>query len=407
MPNEKLTLGATDLQRNLRLYGWLKVFNKRVYLPLTSIYLVTVGHVSIAQIGALVIIGAITSIAAGIPTGYFADRVARQTSLVAGAFLLAFAALVFVLFPSFAGGIVAVMSEALGFSFISGAGEALMHDTLAAMSRTGDYVRVMGRAQSFGLIGNIILVGVVPLTWGINHRLPFVCGFAAALLLAFVSLSMVEPPRTKPPNLTGGVYRGLVRSLREFINRRSIWIFIAFGVMSAFYVAYANFVPLVMKDLGINVSLFGLLYAASSLVGALGGWYIQHLRRLPFLAYALFDVFIGTSTMIVIGLSHSLLLASIAFLLNLGFWRLRSIMYQDNLLQRFGHHGTKATLVSSLSFFDNLNEIWMPAVFVAATSAFGFYLGFALLGAVGFVVMGALFVLGVTELDHNHKSMLQ
>jgi len=387
-----------ELRHNYRLYGWVKVFTKRVYLPLTTIYLVTVGHLSLAQIGALVTIGAMTAMAAGLPTGYFADRVARKTAIVIGAFLLAFAALIFVLFPNFIGAVVAVMSESLGFSFISGAGEALMHDALAAVGRTDDYVRIMGRAQSFGLIGNIVLVGVVPLTWSINHRLPFISGLIAALLLACVSISMVEPPRVKSLNLTVNVYRGLVHSLRQFINRRSIWIFIAFGVLSAFVIAYANFVPLVLKSMGMDPSWLGFLYAAGSVVGAIGGWYIHYVRRIPFLAYTLFDVVMGTSTLILIGLTRNLWVCIIMFLLNLGFWRLRNIMYEDNLLRRFGHHGNKATMISALSFFDNLNEIWMPTTFVAATTTLGFFSGFALLGTLGFAVMGLLFMVGVKML---------
>lgn len=389
----------SDLKHNLRVYSWLKIFTKRVYLPLTTIYLVSVGRLSLAQIGALATISALTTLAATIPTGYFADRVKRKTSLVIGGLSLSLAAIIFAFFPQFPGAVAAVFLESLGFSFNSGAGEALMHDTLTALGQSDQYVRVMGRAQSIGLIGNSVLVGLVPLTYSLDKRLPFICGAAAAAMLAYLAANLVEPARAKAGHLQGDVVAGLVSSLRTFINRWSIVIFLAIGLLSAFYSIYANFVTLVIKDLGVNVSLLGFAYSASSVVGAAAGLVVHHFKRVPFLAYALFDVFMATSTMVIIGTSHNLAVALVAAVLNLGFWRMRSIMYQDKLLGRFGSGGSKATLVSTLGFFDNLNEVWLPYLFVLATTSLGYYLGFTVLGLGGFVVLGGLMVLGLLTLD--------
>lgn len=392
---------------NLRLYGWIKIFSKRVYLPLTAIYLVAVGHLNLAQIGALVSIAAITSIAADIPTGYFADRVKRKTSIAIGAVLLAIAALIYVLFPSFAGGIAAVMGESIGFSFISGAGEALMHDTLVAMGQVKNYVKVMGRAQSFGLVGNILLVGLVPMTYTINKRLPFVCGVIAASVLAYAATTLIEPPREKPAHLTGNIYSGLVLSLRSFINRYTVLLFLAYGLITAFYTVYGTYVNLVYKNLGIDIGLIGLIYSASSIVGAIGGWYAGALRKIPFRAYVVFDVFMASITMVAIGVTRNLWVAVIMGLLNMGFWRLRSIMYQDKLLKLFGTGGHKATLISALDFFDDINEIWLPVLFVRATTGLGYYIGFTVLGITAFVVLTPLFLVAITILNNHPHSRTQ
>jgi MFS family permease len=387
------------LQHNLRVYNWIKVFTKRVYLPLITIYLVEVGHLSLAQIGSLAAISALTTIAAGIPTGYYADRVKRKTSIAIGAAFLALAGLIFVFFPSFPGAICAIFCESLGFSFISGAGEAIMHDTLEQVGKTDQYVKTMGRAQSFGLVGNIGLVGLVPLTYSIAKWMPFACGAVASAILCYLALTLIEPPRKKAAHLRGGVYSGLVISLKTFINRYSIWIFLAIGMLSAFYSTYANFVNLIYKDLGMNPSFIGFIFAASSIVGAIGGLYVHHLKRIPLLAYGIFDVFMATFSMVAMGVSHNLAVAIIAGLLNLGFWRLRSILYQDHLLRLFGHAGNKATLISSVSFFDNINETWQPYFFVLATTSLGFYAGFTILGLVGFVFLSGLYVIGVQALE--------
>jgi hypothetical protein len=153
----------------------------------------------------------------------------------------------------------------------------------------------------------------------------------------------------------------------------------------------------------MNVSLIGLIYSAASIVGAVGGYFVHHARRIPLLAYALFDVFMACSTMILIGLTRNLWVAITMGLLNLGFWRLRSIIYQDNLLRIFGSGGSKATLISALNFFDDVNEIWLPIVFVSATTSLGFYSGFILLGTGASVIIGILFIIGVTALTRYQK----
>jgi MFS family permease len=389
-----------SLENNVRIYSWTKLFTKRVYVPLTTIYLVEVGHLKLAQIGVLVTLSALGSILADIPSGHYADRFTRKASLIIGGYLVALESFILVLSPNFVGAIAASLASSIGYSFISGAGEALMHDTLAVLGRVEDYVRVVGRAQSFGLVGNIILVSLVPLTYVIDKRIPFICGTIAALCFVIITGTMVEPVRERTIHHATGL-RGIGINLRTFINRRTVMMFAAIGLMSAFYTVYANFNNLVIKDLGLTPSLIGLLFGGSSIVGAVGGLFIHRLRGVSLLRYGLFDVALGTGTLLAIGLTHNLIIGIIFFILNLGFWRLRNILYQDKLLRMLGNAGNKATLVSTLSFFDNINETWLPYVFVAATVPLGFYKGYTVLGLGAFIILTGFYILGVTRLARH------
>jgi hypothetical protein len=81
-------------------------------------------------------------------------------------------------------------------------------------------------------------------------------------------------------------------------------------------------------------------------------------------------------------------------LLYQGFWRLRKIMYQDHPLRRFPGNPNKATLISTLGFFESLNAAWLPLGIVFATGHFGFYPGYAVMGAASIVLFALAFTLG-------------
>ncbi len=387
-------VAPTPIERNLRLYGWVKLLAMRVYLPVTAVYLVEVGRLTLAQIGLLGTIAAITTLVSTVPTGYFADRFTRKASLQTGTIALTISTLIYVVAPGFPGAILATILAFLGYSFLSGANEALIHDTLAEMGQPDNYVRVVGRAQSFGLTGNIVLVGLIPLTYSLDKRLPFILGTVASLAFTGVVARLVEPPRHGSALRHHNPAVDLYRSLRGFIGRHTLALFMAIGLVSGLYLAGANFNNLIFKDLGLNPSLLGLMFAAASAVAAFGGWYVHHLRRLPLPAYAALDVAVACGFLLAIGISHNLWLGIVAFLINMGFWRFRKIIYQDQLLRRFPGSSNKATLISTMGFFESLNAAWLPFGFVAATDALGFYQGYIAVGVVAILALTITFILG-------------
>jgi MFS family permease len=203
-------MNETMLRRNLRLYGWFKIFNKRVFLPVSAVYLVEVGHVSVSGIGVIATITGLVTLLAQMPTGYVADRYTRRLAMILGSALLITGVGVLVVAPSLIGGLVAGAFSGVGFAFMSGAGQALIHDSLEQCGRGHHYVKVMGRAQSMGLVGNIVLIALIPMTYTVDKRLPFVLGIAAFLVLLAISWAFVEPRRNRQA-AAGGQGKGLGR----------------------------------------------------------------------------------------------------------------------------------------------------------------------------------------------------
>lgn len=394
-----------SLQRNIPLYGVLKIFTKRVFLPLLTIYLVEVAGLSLAQIALLATISAVVSISAEIPTGYFADRFTRRTALMAVGVFAGIGTLILVLFPSFEGALVATIFEAIGYAFLNGSGEALIHDTLEDLKQSDNYPKIVGRAQSFGLIGNTVLVALIPLTYQIDKRLPFVFGTLAFATLILVASMLKEPPRATHQKLHVNPLKDLVMNLRIFVFRSSILLFFAIGILGALNFSSSDFINLVFRDLGVNPSLLGFVFAGSSIAGIIGGYFIHHLRSLSLRSYALLDTLVFGSYFMSVGLFRNVYVAIGGFVVFMGWWRLRQIIYQYHLLSMYKKTAYKATLISSLWFFIRGNEIWLPFAFVGTISAVGFYAGFAWIGAVSTIILVPLYIISTHMLTrHFEKS---
>lgn len=383
------------LHKNIRLYGFLKIFTKRVFLPLTTIYLATIGGLTIPQIGILATISATASLVFEVPTGFFADRMTRKTSIIIAGILAAIGTLFYAFTPFFAGAIVAVLFESLAYAFLNGPGEALMHDTLVALKRDEDYAKVVGRSQSVGLIGNTFLVAIIPLTYKINPRLPFLLGTVAFLALIFIATQMFEPPRSKEVEKELSLRHALFSNLRKFVTTSSILLFISLGIIGGLYTVSGDFTNLVFKDQNMTPSLLGLVYAGASVLAVIGGFFVHILRNQKLRTYAVLDIIVFGGTSLLIGIGHNLPATIIAFMLSMSWWRLRSILYQHHLLKVFKNNTYKATLLSVYSFFIRANEIWLPFVFVFATLHYGYYRAFNWIGALSMAVLIPLVIVAI------------
>ena len=129
------------------------------------------------------------------PTGWIADRFGHRVSLLIGSIVQ----VVGMLFCWFGQGVPELLAAsvliALGDAFRSGANEALLYRTCAALNRKDEFLRITARTRAAGLIALVALTlggGVVVQHWG------FAAGWAAETCLCLVGAALAwafsEPP---------------------------------------------------------------------------------------------------------------------------------------------------------------------------------------------------------------------
>ena len=114
------------LKRNIIKYSWFRIFTKRVYLPLITVQLVNVGKVSLDELALMVVISSIVQAALQMPAGYVADKFGNRRAIILGASIAVASPLLYAVWPSFWGGLIASVLFFGGYAFQSGAVEAFM-----------------------------------------------------------------------------------------------------------------------------------------------------------------------------------------------------------------------------------------------------------------------------------------
>jgi len=355
--------------RNIRLYPIIKSLAKRVFLPLTAIYFMETANITLLEIGFMSAFFSIVQFIAEIPTGYFADVVGRVTSLRTGAYLAALATTIYVFFHHKTGIYIGVLLEALAYSFMGGAGEALIHDSLVIKNQTDKYTSILTKSMSISLIANAILVSVVPMTYQIDKRLPFFIGTLIYLLLAFTTYFFKDLG-------TKNKFDPKIPQLSAIPGKRYIVLFaFSFGIISALYTSPADTVNIALKSLGANPAHIGWIYGIASIVGFGLGHLIHKIQNLSLGKYLVVDVVIMSLVFITLTL-QSIPLIALAMIIGISFWRYRRITYQNYALNVYGN-SYKATLVSSLNSMEQLSSIWLPIVITSLVSYLGLQYGFA------------------------------
>lgn len=379
---------SNTLEDNILKYNLYKTFTKRVYLPLIAVYLTTIGNVTLAQLGIIASITAITSLVMEVPTGYFADKFGHKKSLLLGSFICAISPLFYLLTPNFIGGVLGSVLFFIGTSFTQGAIQVFIQETLISLNKEKEYVRIMGKAQSYGLIGNTILIAIIPLTYSIHPSLPFIAGFICLFIAFLLVLSFKEPnSHIEIKDKKVSFFHEIKKSFPIKLILGIILIFLIFGIATATFNNSTMYREIVFKNFGIPVSYFGFILAFGSLLAAITGNYIHHLKKLKSTTFYILDVLYVIITLALISISKNIVIIILVFSLLPMYGRTRSIIFESIIFEKFPKSNYKATLLSIMNFFSLGSAIGTPLIFAFTVNRFGLMKGHLIFGL---IILGIL-----------------
>jgi len=241
-----------------------------LWMPIWVIYFQQRG-LTLTQIGVLDAIGWVLMAFAEVPTGAFADRLGRKSSLIVGAALLSasmFALTADVLSPVF---VLGFLAWGVAYTFFSGADAALLYDSLRAEGRVGDYPRLAGRLMAVQQTSNGLgaLVGGWVATYDMS--LCFTISGACAIAAAAVAATLREPPHrdaSAPPSY----WRTMVEAARVAAGRPVVRHLVLLGATTSVFPFMLAFMALqpYASAVGVAVWTLGPIVLARSVATVLG-----------------------------------------------------------------------------------------------------------------------------------------
>jgi MFS family permease len=274
-------MGSSDLQffyrRNIKVnYLYFFLLSLNITQGFWMIYLASKG-MSLVLLGILEGMFHVTSFIMETPTGAIADLFGRKFSRILGRFFIAAYTLLMLFGDSFPIFFLAFMLCAIGWNLESGAGDALVYDSLMEIGEENNYMKVNGRiemtyqgAQAAGLaIGGLIAAISYELLF---EGQIFIIAASAAAALLFRETSVGRDRERHPDGLIGSLKKQYVDSYRIVRgSSRLIYMIVFLNALGVFTTTAFFYMQIYCKENGLKENLIGIVFAVSCALGAAGG----------------------------------------------------------------------------------------------------------------------------------------
>jgi MFS family permease len=217
----------------------------------------------------------ITLMTLEIPTGYFADRAGRKTSILLGSTLGFSGYLVYSMSFGFWQFVVAEVILGVSQSLVSGADSAMLYDTLSASKQNDKYTRLEGRITSIGNFGEAfagIIGGLLAVS---SLRTPFYVQTCVALIALPAALMLKEPPiivhKMKPG--INEVKKIIYKAFHGDVKLK--WNTFFSAITGASTLTMAWFAQPYFGKINLPISMYGILWAVLNLsvgIAAVYAW---------------------------------------------------------------------------------------------------------------------------------------
>lgn len=260
-----------DLKSNIKKdYLYLFLSNAGLSNAIWVLYLAYKG-MSLVEIGLLESVFHLTSFTMELPTGIIADYFGRKNSRIIGRIMACLSTMLMIRTGSFIGFAIAFVIQALAYNLESGAGDALIYDTLLSLDDADHYMKIKGRQEWSYQSAAIFSMLIGGYTASYSYELAYVITFAINIVALICSFRFVEPTLHKEDQAQILSIRQHMRhSISAIKNNRQILTYVFFiESFSVLYTTIYFYIQNFFKAAGHSEFWIGTLIAIASLASLL------------------------------------------------------------------------------------------------------------------------------------------
>lgn len=262
-----------QLKRNVyKNYVYILLQNIDLTRGIWMIYLASKG-MTLTQLGLLETIFHITSFAMEVPTGAVADIFGRKISRILGRILSLVSVILLLVANSFLWFAISFIFTALSYNLESGAGDALVYDSLKEIGEEHSYMKILGRKELFYQVARVISFSFGGYLATKSYNVAFLLTIIIAIITILQSLTFIEPTIGKVTSKLqhkNVFIEQLKSSVRVIKNTPKVGFLIIFTeIIMAFCTCIFFYLQIYLKGNGYSEGVIGIIYAISSLTSAL------------------------------------------------------------------------------------------------------------------------------------------
>lgn len=272
-----------QLRKNInKNYVFVLLQNIDLTRGIWMIYLASKG-MSLTQLGLLETIFHITSFTMEVPTGAIADIFGRKISRILGRIFSLVSVIMLLAANGFLWFAISFVFSALSYNLESGAGDALVYDSLKEIGEEHSYMKISGRKEFFYQIASVISFFVGGYLATKSYNIAFVLTIVIASINIMQSFTFKEPSIGRIEAKSDGTnvfIKQLKASIKVIIDKPKIGFLIIFTeIVMAFCTCIFFYLQNYLKGDGYSEAVIGIIYAVSSLGSALVSTQVHRIER--------------------------------------------------------------------------------------------------------------------------------
>ncbi len=373
-----------NLKANIWKYFLIVLTNRRNYIPILSIYFLSLPSATAQQIGLYTGIGWLAGFLLEIPSGYLSDKIGHKKTLILAKFSILFSTLFFVFGNSLPYFILGSSFIAFGFAFTSGTAEAFLHNTLIKLKRERDYGDISGKIRAKASLVSAGMILVLPLLTKISLITPISVYLVFDVIGILVAFSLFSPEMTYSAEDEEG--EKILSQLKRFKGTGFYITSIFFGFIGGFIMSLSPFKEPLVTSLGFPIIYIGSIMAFSRIVWFIVGHNLKVLKKIEFKKLLFYEIFFFSGLVIIISQITNPYVIGLIIAILIGYRHGRSSLISEYYLHNFLiNKRYKATMLSIKRQISTLLQSIITFV-ISFAMAISFGLGF-LISGIGMLII--------------------